>query len=460
MPTEKLSSRAIVIGGGVAGKLSARVLADYFEEVMIIEKDHKQDQPQNRSGVPQGLHGHALLKSGEEILEEFFPGIIDELQDSGAVSANFSRDLAWFHHGSWKIRSHSQLMTIQQSRPFLEYHIQKRLQHISNVHSIYGAKPLRLVLDAKKTSIAGIEYQTEEGKVEEIDANLVIDASGAATFTTQWLKKNGIATPPIDEIQVNLCYASRAYEHLSPEDRDWKGLLVYPNPPHQMRGGGMYQIEANKWMVTLFGYGLDSPPKTDKEFLEHAAILDHPSFFGAIIDGKPASEVNIYRFPKMRRFRYEKMENLPNGLIVIGDALCRIDPVFAQGMSLSALEAKQLEKVLKQATKHQSLEAISKKAHQEFQRVLSIPWLIASIEDFRFPHTTGNRFFGLSFLQGYIKRVMLACSDNQIVYEKFMNVLHLKAHPATLFAPKMIKSILFKTVTPRHNLDKEKVIRS
>ncbi|SEM10662.1 2-polyprenyl-6-methoxyphenol hydroxylase [Mesobacillus persicus] len=442
----RLGQRAIVIGGGIAGKLAARVLSDYFNEVMVLDKNKESDQTSLRSGVPQGSHGHALLKSGEDILEDLFPGITNELLTSGAIPSNFSKDISWYHHGSWKIKHHSDIQTLQQSRPFLEGHLQRRLEQINNIHFIYGAKVSTILTNPDKTKITGVTYRTNFGVIKEFNADLIIDASGAATQTPKWLKQLGYPQPEKTEVKVDLFYASRAYHTLSPIEKDWKGLLIYPNPPGQARGGGIYKIEDNKWMVTLLGYGIENPPADDHSFLEYAAALDHPTIYQAIDRGKPSSEVSIYRFPSLRRYHYDKLKKFPNGLVVMGDAFCRIDPVFAQGMSLSALEATALKEVLEKATKNRSLNQISQFAHRKFSKLLDIPWMIALTEDFRFNHTTGKRFLGLPFLQSYIKKVVTASATNKDVYETFIHVLHLKAHPVKLFSPKVLKAILFKKV--------------
>lgn len=440
----RLGQRAIVIGGGIAGKLAARVLSDFFTEVMVLEKNKKSDQTSLRSGVPQGSHGHALLKSGEDILEDLFPGITKELLTSGAIPSNFSKDISWYHHGSWKIKHDSNIQTIQQSRPFLEGHLQRRLEQFNNIHFIYGTKVSTILTNPDKTKTTGVTYQTNLGEVKEFNADLIIDASGAATQTSKWLKLLDYPQPEKTEVKVDLFYASRTYHELSPIEKCWKGLLIYPNPPEQARGGGIYKIEDNKWMVTMLGYGIENPPADDRSFLEYAAALDHPTIYDAINQGKPASEVSIYRFPSLRRYHYDKLKKFPNGLVVMGDAFCRIDPVFAQGMSLSALEATALKEVLEKATRNQSLNKISYFAHRKFSKILDIPWMIAITEDFRFSHTLGKRFIGLPFLQTYIKKVVTASATNKDVYETFIHVLHLKAHPVTLFSPKILKSILFK----------------
>jgi len=144
MSGEQLAgNRAIVIGGSIAGKLAARVLSDFYEEVIVIEKDPAAEKNSIRNGVPQGSHGHALLKSGEELLNELFPGIVDELIEDGSVKSDFASDLAWNHHGSWKMKYYTGISIIQQSRPFLEWHIQRRLELIPNISFLYEAKVQR-----------------------------------------------------------------------------------------------------------------------------------------------------------------------------------------------------------------------------------------------------------------------------------------------------------------------------
>ncbi len=56
-----LGQHAVVIGGSLAGLMTARVLADHFDQVTVLEKDHIEDQPEVHRSIPQGNHLHALL---------------------------------------------------------------------------------------------------------------------------------------------------------------------------------------------------------------------------------------------------------------------------------------------------------------------------------------------------------------------------------------------------------------
>lgn len=84
-----LKDKAIIIGGGIAGLLAARVLSSYFRPVLIIEKDSYPEKALPRNGVPQSHHIHILLIRGKQILSEFFPNLEANLISKGAHKATF-----------------------------------------------------------------------------------------------------------------------------------------------------------------------------------------------------------------------------------------------------------------------------------------------------------------------------------------------------------------------------------
>lgn len=84
------TKHAIVIGGSIAGLLSARVLADYFDQVTIVERDNFPSKPVPRPGVPQSQQLHVLLTQGLRIMEQLFPGLKEEL--AHARSLNYRLD--------------------------------------------------------------------------------------------------------------------------------------------------------------------------------------------------------------------------------------------------------------------------------------------------------------------------------------------------------------------------------
>src|SRR5947209_3491921 len=85
-------SHAIVIGGSMSGLVAARVLADHFDKVTILDRDRFPQGPEARKGVPQGRHIHLLLLEGERILDQLFPGFGAELTAAGAPQVHWFKD--------------------------------------------------------------------------------------------------------------------------------------------------------------------------------------------------------------------------------------------------------------------------------------------------------------------------------------------------------------------------------
>jgi 2-polyprenyl-6-methoxyphenol hydroxylase-like FAD-dependent oxidoreductase len=439
--TKELGKRALVIGGSITGMLTARVLSDFFGEVIIIEKGSKSDKQIPRTEVPQGSQGHALLKHGEEILEHFFPGIVEELIEDGSVKSDFTNDLTWNHHGKWKVKFSSGFSIIQQSRPFLEWHIQRRLNMIRNISHLMNSQAKQLLLNANNTEVVGVKVTQKDLTEVELFADLVVDASGAGSNISSWIQQFGYPSPEKTEVKVNLFYSSRIYRKPNSDYNNIGSILVYPNPPLKKCGGGLSPIEKDRVMVTVFGYGFESIPKKEADFLQFAKNLQQKDIYNFILNAQPDNDVQVYRFPVLRRIHFEKLKRFPDRLIMIGDAFCRIDPIFGQGMSIAALETVALKKELEKRAHRYDLSRISHSVHRRFSKVIDIPWLIALSEDFRYEHTQGPKPVGLSFLMWYVKKVILACEVNQIIYTKLINVLHLKAHPITLFAPSVLKAV-------------------
>src|SRR5262245_929391 len=87
------TTHAVVVGGSMAGLLAARVLADHFGRVTIVERDVLPAGSHFRPGVPQSRHVHNLLARGGRIIEGLFPGVRAELAAAGAPSVDWASDV-------------------------------------------------------------------------------------------------------------------------------------------------------------------------------------------------------------------------------------------------------------------------------------------------------------------------------------------------------------------------------
>ena len=430
--------QAIIIGGGMAGKLIAAAISPYFHHVQILEKDL---QPENkdtvRKGVPQAHHIHALLHAGDHALERLFPGFQKDMVKRGSIKIDSLRDLAWFHHGVWKLRFKSGDTTLLQTRPLLEAYVEERVKQIPNVSYSYGIKVQSYLLMDNDSKVCGVEV-LEENKIKKINGDLVIDTSGSASFTKGWLEKQG-RTVPEEKVDIGLCYATRKFTLPEPPN-DFKIKLIYPNPPEQTLGGTLSMVEDNQYIVTLIGYLNTLIPgevKNLEGFKEMAAKLPLPDIYQALQKGTSITETAIYQVPQIKWRHFEKMA-LPDGLLVAGDSICRIDPVFGQGMSIAALEALAIRDYFASSSQVDQL----KKLQKQLAKIIAPVWSMVLCEDFRYSEVKGKKPFGLILQQWYVKKIFLLSASNKEIYQDFVKVMNLVRSAAILFKPNTVKEVL------------------
>lgn len=438
--------KAVIIGGGISGKLAARVLSDFFQEVIILERDEEPQGALPRKGAPQGEHLHALLHAGENGLEALFPGITEKFHSSGAVKINSTQDLAWFHHGVWKLRFNGGYSTTLQTRPHLEWHIEQYIKKIPNVSIQYNQVVQNYVFNEQENRIVGVEIIDGSGSIRTLNVDLIVDASGVSSLSTNWLNKRAVHIPD-ETVKIGLSYISKTFQLPDSQSRDWAIKLVYPNPHHEKIGGTISKVEGNRYIVTLIGYHKEINEKevlkNEKGFIELAKKLPKQDIYHEIKDATALSSTSVYRVPQITWRKYDKVKNLPNGLILIGDTICRIDPVFGQGMSIAVLEALALQKLFQDhnLTHHKIKTAF----HKQASKIISPIWNMVITEDFRYPDTTGKKPIGLSLQQWYAKNIFLLSSQNQDIYNSFIKVMNLVRPISILMHPRIIISVLKRT---------------
>jgi 2-polyprenyl-6-methoxyphenol hydroxylase-like FAD-dependent oxidoreductase len=429
---------AVVLGASMGGLLAARALASHFARVTLVERDALPDRDESRKGVPQSNHAHGLLASGYQAMDEYFPGMMDELEALGAPRGDVVGDFLWFQYGHWKLRHDSGLRGITVSRPCLEAAIRRRVKALPNVTFLEGAEGVKPAFDTGTGRVTGLVVRSKDRTAEAtLGADLVVDASGRGSQSPRWLEESGCGHPEEITVKVNVGYATRTFARKPGEFFGSMGGIVSGTPPASTRYGAVLAAEHARWVVTLVGILSDYPPTDEEGWVAFAETLPVRAVHQLVTSARPLTDIVSYRFAANQRRLYERMSRFPAGYLVIGDAVCSFNPIYGQGMSVAASEAKALDACLTVG-----LDGLSQRFYARTHRIVDIPWAIATGEDLRFPQVEGRRPPGFGLINRYLERVHAMASADPVVCRKFFDVLNLLAPPPSLMSPRVAWRVL------------------
>jgi len=387
-----IGGRAIVIGAGIGGLTAARAMAPHFERVLVIERDALPTQPSTRPGTPQAKHVHALLAGGLRALGELFPDFQCDLERGVPVPLRVGLDIRMERPGFDPFPQRDLgFVSYALSRALIEFVTRARCSGSANVEIRHHCRVERLIGDARRRAVTGVEYVDPGGRRLSVEAELVVDASGRGDLTLDALEAIGLPRPAATTIGVDIAYASTIYAMPNDAPNDWKGVFHLPMPPSS-RGALMLPLEGRRWILTLGGRHGDNPPRDEAGFVGLVQGFRMPTLYNAIRYAKRVDDIVGYRFPESIHRHYEGLDAFPSGLLVMGDALCRFNPVWGQGMSVAAQEACALSRLLaSRAGARDPLDGLAQAFFAEAAGLIVTPWAQAAIPDFIHPKTRGER---------------------------------------------------------------------
>jgi 2-polyprenyl-6-methoxyphenol hydroxylase-like FAD-dependent oxidoreductase len=444
----KIGDHAVVLGAGMAGLLAARVLADAYERVTVVERDPLLETTQNRRGVPQGRHAHLLVPRGTQILDELFPGLIQDMIAGGLPVIRDFAELRFAPGGHLLcLRGRpGQPFICQASRPYLEGHIRARVRLLSTVEIVDRCEIVGLVTTAARDRVTGVRllHLAADGAEETLDADLVVDATGRGSRTPAWLATIGYDQPPEEQLTVQLKYATR-HLRLRPGALGGQKMVSIGAQPGRPTGLVLFAQEQDRWILTAIGYDGHHPPTDPEGFLAFVETIAPPDVFAAIRDAEPLDDIVAHRFPANVRRRYERLRRFPAGLLVFGDAICSSNPAYALGMSVAALQAEALRDSLAGGDRdlaRRFFRAAAKPVDAAWQQVVSA--------DLVLPQVQGPRPLPVRVINAYVNLALIAAERDPAVAEQFIRVTALQDPPKRLFRPSTALRVLLGNLRHSH----------
>ncbi|HSK04541.1 MAG TPA: FAD-dependent oxidoreductase [Kofleriaceae bacterium] len=319
--------QAVVVGAGIAGVTAARVLADRFDRVLVLERD---PEVTPRPHVPHQPHTHVLGTHGYRALCRLFDGLEEELAEAGAPRFDFGE--CPFFAGQWAPRQPFGLVSRSCTRPLLERLLRRRLATRSNVELLTRQRVRGYVLEGER--VVAVRFEDDR----ELGADLVVDAAGVGSKTPEWIARHGFPAPDRSEVDLHGGVVSQLFRPAPGRGRGWVILNVRRSADNY-RHGVISWVEDGLWRVSLWGVAGVRPSRELPGFLAFARAMRTPIIAELLEGAEPVSAAAHYANSWSRWLRYDRLPRFPDGLVVVGSATFHPNYEHGQGMTFCVMTA-------------------------------------------------------------------------------------------------------------------------
>ncbi len=409
----------------MAGAFAAAALAGHGRRVTVLERDTLPAEPAPRRGVPQGRQPHVFLHRGLMAVEELLPGVDADLRAAGGVPLD-TGDMAWLGEFGWAPIA-PQYGIVSATRPLFEHVVLRHVRALQGVEVRDG------------TAVTGLERASDgrwvvrvEGD-EPLSADLVVDASGRSSRLPVWLERLGLPEAPVSQVNAHVGYAT-AEVRVARGRTAVPGIAFLQTPA---RAGGLaLPVEGDRWLVTTVGSGVLRPGRDRQAFVDALVGLPDDALADLVAD-TDLGEVAIHRQTGNLRHHYEQVRDWPDGLLVVGDALCAFNPVYGQGITVAALEALVLRDAGPLLRRDAGL------IMRRLAKAVDLPWRIATGEDLRYPAAQGSVPRATAMFSAWTRVLgRLSAHGSVEAQVSIGSVYHLMASPLVLLHPSLVAKAL------------------
>ncbi|MEJ8642040.1 FAD-binding monooxygenase [Streptomyces sp. MS1.HAVA.3] len=434
---QSVGDRAVVLGGSIAGTFSARVLSEFYREVIVVDRDQVVSVSRPRRGTPHAGHAHGLHARGCLILEELFPNLLRDLRHAELPVGDLGEQRWYFNARPFR-STRTGLPSVTAQRPVLEGYFRDKVAALPNVTFLERTDVLGFLSTPDARRVTGVPGAFEGSECRKcirsrrrsarrrhrpriaysgLAGGAGIPATGrAADDDRSGLHHTALPTLPGHAQR----HAIHQLHHITPV------------PARAFFG----QVDHTTCILSLTGILGDHPPTDPDGFLAFAKTLPVADVYEQIRHAEPLSAPACFRFPASVRRHYERLPRLPERLLVLGDAVCSLNPNYSQGMTVAAMEVMALHRHLSRGTP--STVAFMRAVG----RIVDNPWFISTTSDLKYAGMKGPR--GLTARSGnaYVTRLHHAAVKDPAVTNALMRVAGLIDRPTALIRPRVLLSAM------------------
>ena len=463
-----------MVGGGVSGLATALLLSARGHELVLVEQD---DTPLpdtadeafqwERHGAPQVRHSHAFLARLTGLLRTQFPDLYAELLDEGAWEIRFGEDLPPTMQGFVPEPADDELTMLACRRTTFEWLLRRAVEH-GRAGTVRVGTPATGLRTTGGTPVVVDGLTLADGS--ELDADLVVVASGRRSALPAWLESIG-ATPPAEQVEdTGIVYLTRFYR-LHPEA---------PYPPRSGPiGGDLGYLKYGVFVADNRTFSVTLAVPTDDATLRR--LLTDPDTFDACarllvatapyLDGRatPLDGAVHVMAGLLNRWRPFVADGRPVavGVVPVGDAVVCTNPLYGRGCSLAFWAAELLGDALDAHGDDTAAVAVSYSAALE--RELG-PWYRAAVsQDAEARRVSAALLAGddpdgdvndpRSFMRSVFRDGLLpAMRTDPVVLRAFVRTFNLLCPPDAMITDTNVSARVFAAWQDRDNRPPEPVL--
>ena len=417
----------VVLGASLAGLWAAAATAGAGNRVVLLDRDPAPVGASMRAGVPQGAQPHVFLHRGLRAGEELLPGLRRDLDAVGGIHVDTGL-LPWLGEHGW-LPEEPSYEVVSLTRPLFEQVVRERVLALPGVDARWDVRVVGLARGA-----GGCRVRVAGGP--DIAALVVVDATGRSSRLRSWLAEMGVSTPDPVTVDARLGYATQLLEG-GPDPREFPGVVLQATPQSPV-GGIALPVEHGRWLVTALGFDPQRPPRDADGFAAFLAALPDPALSAILRSGLPVGEVAVHRQTGNRRHQYARVPDWPEGLLAVGDALCCFDPIYGQGITVSACQALRLRTALGSG----ALVGATRRLQRDLDRIVEFPWAVAIGQDLQMPSSAGRQTLAQAAVSSWASQLARrAVHGDRRAQRVLMRAYHLESSPTALLHPALIASV-------------------
>lgn len=383
-------------------------------------------------------------------MDQLFPGFLDELVADGARVWNdgdLSRlCLTFAGHPflrSGKVPEPESIVIHHAHRPFLEWHLRRRVRSLPNVTFLEAHDAVRVTSPPQRGRVTGVVLAPRDSGAElSLTADLVVDATGRGSRTPLFLEQLGYGRPREDQLMVHVTYSSmRVY--VAPGTLR-ENFTINSAEPGRPMAFAMFGGENDTYVLAVQTMAGRPTPTDRAALLNSLTDIAPPQALAAARSAEPLTDVAQYKFPSNRWRRYDKLPRTPDGLIVLGDAMCNFNPLYGQGMSVAAIEALILRDCLEQGEQD-----LPRRFFGLAAKEIGVAWRAAVSSDLALPQIAGDRTISVRLTNAFTNRMLIAAETEPVIVQKFLRMMNMVSTRAELYHPSTMLHMIAK---PRKRL--------